>query len=87
MRVARNAGGGLFARASNGQLWHISHLASYVDWSSWESLGGSVVGNPAVGRDSADGGLRVFVRGTDRTIYLPKGTKDRNGSGGCADGN
>lgn len=59
----------VFARAADGQLWHIWQLDSYTEWSSWAPLGLAVVGNPAIGRDTAESGLRIFVRGNDRTIY------------------
>jgi hypothetical protein len=31
-----------------------------------------LVGNPAVGRDTAESGLRLFVRGSDGAIYFSR---------------
>lgn len=58
----------VFAQSPDGNLWHIWQLPSFRQWSQWAPLNVGVVGNPAVGRDTADGGLRLFVRGRDRTL-------------------
>ena len=58
----------VFAQAQDGTLWHIWQLASFRQWSNWAPMNVAVVGNPAVGRDTAESGLRLFVRGRDRTL-------------------
>lgn len=58
----------VFAQSPDGRLWHIWQLPSFRQWSQWAPLNIAVVGNPAVGRDTAERGLRLFVRSPDRSI-------------------
>jgi hypothetical protein len=58
----------VFAQSPDHKLWHIWQLPSYRQWSDWTPMNVAVVGNPAVGRDTAESGLRLFVRGPDRTV-------------------
>ena len=58
----------VFAQSPDGQLWHIYQEPSLLSWAGWEPLGIQIVGSPAVGRDTAEGGLRLFVRAPDRTL-------------------
>ena len=67
MSVAINAVAGLeiFARGSDNALWHNWHTRE--GWSGWASLGGSLLGAPAVARH-AGGGLAVFSLAADRAV-------------------
>ncbi|WP_051223751.1 hypothetical protein [Conexibacter woesei] len=58
----------VFARGSDGALWHRAFLASSGGWGNWESLGGQMTGTPSV-ISWSPGHLDVFVRGTDGGLY------------------
>lgn len=64
----------VFARGLDGQLWHTWQVPSSGQWSGWYPLGISITGNPTVGRDTAESGLCLFVRGTDGAIYYSRQT-------------
>ncbi|HET6881091.1 MAG TPA: hypothetical protein VFI31_13095 [Pirellulales bacterium] len=68
--VGRNADGRLevFARGTDGALWHIWQNSPGGGWSGWSSLAGGITTNPAVGIN-ADGRLEVFARGTDDALW------------------
>jgi hypothetical protein len=67
---ARNQDGRLelFARGADQALWHIWQVAPNGGWSGWQSLGGVLTSNPAVGQQQ-DGRLSVFVRGTNGAVF------------------
>jgi hypothetical protein len=71
LRVGQNADGRLevFARGSDGALWHNWQLTPGDRMAGWASLGGVLNGSPDVARD-ASGRLVVFVKGTDNAIWL-----------------
>ncbi len=58
----------VFARGADHALWYIVRDQPDGKWSSWQSLGGSVVGNIAVGVN-LNGSLEVFARGTDKALW------------------
>ena len=74
--TARNQDGRLeiFARGADRALWHIWQVAPNGAWSGWQSLGGELTSNPAVGQHLV-GRLSVFVRGTNGGARLQH---DRN---------
>jgi acylphosphatase len=82
--VATNADGRLevFARGTDGALWHIWQKAPNSTWSSWASLGGWIV-NPVVA-SNADGRMEVFAQGADGALWHIWQTKPNNGWSGWA---
>jgi acylphosphatase len=50
----------------------------YMSWSGWNSLGGSLDGDPAVGTNK-DGRVEVFVRGSDSALHHIWQTSPNNG--------
>jgi hypothetical protein len=68
--VGRNADGRMevFACTKDGALWHIWQTAPNNGWSSWQRLGGVVLGAPVV-VETADGRLEVFVRSSDWQLW------------------
>ena len=68
--VVNNADGRMevFARGTDGALWHIWQTAPNNGWSGWLSLGGAIQGAHAVGMNK-DGRLEVFARGTDGALW------------------
>ncbi|NMH96533.1 matrixin family metalloprotease [Pseudonocardia acidicola] len=83
--TASNADGRLevFARGTDGALWHIWQTAPNNGWSGWHSLGGVIQGAPSVGRN-ADGRLEVFARGTDGALWHIWQTAPNGGWSGWA---
>jgi hypothetical protein len=82
--VGNNADGRLevFARGTDGALWHIWQTAPNNGWSGWASLGG-VVANPAAVRNK-DGRIEIFARGTDNALWHIWQTAPNNGWSGWA---
>jgi acylphosphatase len=76
--VSHDADGRLevFARGTDGAVWHIWQTSPGGGWSGWASLGGVVTSLCAV-YQNADGRLEVFARGTDDAVWhnLPDGTE------------
>lgn len=70
-RVARNADGRqeLFARGTDGNLYHKWQVVPNGGWSGWENLGGYSPGADPVVAVNADGRLEVFTRGADGTLW------------------
>ena len=63
----------IFARNSNGDIWHDAQNAPNSTWSDWLDMGGTstgvqIVGNPTAVKD-ASGALHLFVRASDNYIY------------------
>jgi hypothetical protein len=62
----------LFARGSDGAVWHIWQTAVNNGWSSWLSRGSPqgarLNGSPIVARN-ADGRLQVFISSVDGSLY------------------
>jgi hypothetical protein len=61
----------VFARGTDGAVWHISQVALNGGWSTWSSLGGIATGGVAAANNQ-DGTLEVFVRGTDGALWHDK---------------
>jgi acylphosphatase len=56
-------------RGGGNELYHKWQTTPNGEWvTDWETLGGIILGNPAVGQN-ADGRLEVFVRGDDNRVY------------------
>lgn len=71
MGLARTSTGLLevFARGTDNALWHNWQVAAAAGpWSGWESLGGSITGGPSIVMH-AGGGLEVFCRWNDGTVF------------------
>jgi peptidoglycan hydrolase-like protein with peptidoglycan-binding domain/acylphosphatase len=83
--IARNADGRLeiFARGTDGAVWHQWQTAQNNGWSGWASLGGAITSDIAVGQN-ADGRLELFVRGTDGAVWHKWQTAPNNGWSGWA---
>ena len=77
--VARNADGRLeiFARGTDGAVWHQWQTAPNNGWSGWASRGGVITSNIDVGRN-ADGRLELFARGTDNAMWRYSEERDAN---------
>lgn len=73
----------VFARGTDGALWHIWQTAPNNGWSGWASRGGIIQGPIALGRN-ADGRLEVFVRGGDNALWHKWQTAPNNGWSGWA---
>ena len=58
----------IFARASDGSVWHNWQTSPGGAWNGWSPLGGVISGTPSVSIN-ADGRLEVFVVGEDQTTY------------------
>ena len=58
----------IFARASDGSVWHNWQTSAGGAWNGWSSLGGIIIGAPAA-TINADGRLDVFVLGEDNAIF------------------
>jgi acylphosphatase len=59
----------VFARGTDGALWHVWQEAPHAGpWSGWASLGGVITSDP-VAIDNSDGRLEVFARGTDSAVW------------------
>ena len=78
--VARNADGRLeiFAKGTDGAVWHQWQTAPNSPFSGWASLGGVITSDIAVGQN-ADGRLEAFVRGTDNAVWHRWQTAPNNG--------
>ncbi|WP_228489244.1 C1 family peptidase [Raineyella fluvialis] len=70
----------VFARGSDGALWHNWQTAPNNGWSGWASLGGWI-DTPVVARN-ADGRLEVFVIGSDHALWHKWQTAPNNGWSG-----
>ena len=83
--VGNNQDGRLevFARGTDGALWHIWQTAPNDGWSGWASLGGGM-GSRVTLANNADGRLEVFVRGTDGALWHIWQTAPNNGWSGWA---
>jgi glucose/arabinose dehydrogenase len=57
-------------RGTNGAVYHATRRGA--TWSRWESLGGAILGTPAVA-PWPGGGIAIFVRGTNNGIYAKHG--------------
>jgi hypothetical protein len=71
----------MFVRSSDWNLWHIWQRSPNGGWSGWESLGGTMLSNPVVGRNFG-GRLEVFARGTDYKVHHIWQTARNNGWSG-----
>jgi murein DD-endopeptidase MepM/ murein hydrolase activator NlpD len=80
--AGQNADGRIevFVRGIDNKLWHAWETSSGL-WSSWDSLEGSIQGDPAPILNG-QGGLEVFVRGTDNQLKHIKQTSPGGGWGG-----
>jgi hypothetical protein len=58
----------VFVIGGDQAVWHIFQTTPGGNWSGWQSLGGSMTGDLAVGRN-ADGRLEVLARGTDNALW------------------
>jgi hypothetical protein len=69
----------VFARGTDGAL-RVSHFPTtitmpfppyipFTTWSSWVSLGGSIVGGPAVAKGVVRDSIRAYARGTDGKLW------------------
>ena len=56
----------VFVRGTDNQLYH-KWQGNDGSWSSWYSLGGTLAGDPAVGK-TYDGRIEVYCRFADGTI-------------------
>ncbi len=68
--VARNADGRLevFARGTDGAIWHRWQISPSGGWSDWNSLGGVLTTEPVVAQN-VDGRLQLFARGLDGSLW------------------
>jgi Domain of unknown function (DUF1906)/Repeat of unknown function (DUF346) len=68
--VAENADGRLevFASGANNALYHIWQTSPGGAWAGWDSLAGTLTGDPAAVQN-ADGRLEVFTRGANNALY------------------
>jgi subtilisin family serine protease len=57
-----------FVRGPDAALWTAS-TSNGTTWTSWTSLGGYLIGDPAAATDGA-GGVKVFVVGGDSALYV-----------------
>ena len=73
----------VFARGTDGALWHIWQTSPNNGWSGWGSLGGGIQGPIAVG-SNADGRIEVFVKGMDSALWHIWQTSPNNGWSGWA---
>jgi acylphosphatase/peptidoglycan hydrolase-like protein with peptidoglycan-binding domain len=71
----------VFARGTDGALWHLWQTARNNGWSGWGSMGGGIQGPIALGRN-ADGRLEVFVKGNDNALWHIWQTARNNGWSG-----
>jgi acylphosphatase len=58
----------VFAKGSDGALWHIWQTAPSNGWSGWASLGGGM-GSPVGLARNLDGRIEIVVRGTDGALW------------------
>lgn len=65
--LAENGALALFARGSDGALWHKWENTPGGTWSAWISLGGGVF--DPVATVNTDGKMEVFVRGNNDALY------------------
>ena len=81
----RNRDGRLevFARGTDGALWHLWQTAPNNGWSGWASLGGVITGRN-VATNNQDGRIEVFARGTDGALWHIWQTAPNNGWSGWA---
>jgi hypothetical protein len=70
----------VFARGSNGAVWHLWQTAPSNGWSGWASLGGWV-DIIKTGRN-ADGRLEIFARGSNGALWHMWQTAPNNGWSG-----
>ena len=75
----------IFAVGGDGAVWHIKGAGGFGSdtWSAWASLGGNILGNPAVAVNK-DGRLEVFVVGTDHALWHIAQTSANGPWGGWA---
>jgi glucose/arabinose dehydrogenase/PKD repeat protein len=60
----------LVVRGTNGAVYHATRRGA--TWSTWENLGGGVLGTPAVA-PRPGGGIVIIVRGTNNGVYAKYG--------------
>jgi hypothetical protein len=58
----------VFVIGGDQAVWHNFQTTPGGSWSGWQSLGGSMTGDLAVGRNN-DGRLEVLARGTDNALW------------------
>ena len=81
--LGRNSDGRLelFAKGTDGAVWHQWQTAPSNGWSGWASRGGVITSNIAVA-SNADGRMEIFARGTDGAVWHMWQTAPSNGWSG-----
>lgn len=74
-----------FGRGMDGELWYCSQTSPNSGWSDWQTLGGSPIenGRPEVAQN-AWGGLSIFVRWQDQSLYYLRSNRAGQWSTWCS---